>query len=245
MVRSLIAKIAVIVAAALIAALTQCALAGGPLTIDALLAMRGGFPENAEMHAGRQGLSLSEFLSLHKRSAASMLPDELGKITAIRDAQAKPSPSEPIQKVVPACDICRYATGAKKVRGFVTLCRDVAHYRTVSDFYYGLRLDYPGTRFAPDMESIGIIRFRARNAGKCIVPRSAVLGGEFSDPYPFGGHGFTTGTNGRLGAPEWVMPESAELEDGSAIFEMRSDGTERLIATYKRGRFVMEAGSGK
>lgn len=212
-------------------------------SIENVFRLRGGFPETAEAKAESTGLKLEDFLKLQKCSASSMLPEELKKLNEIRESQIKPSPAVLMQKVVPSGDIGRYISGEKKVKGFLSVCADTAGYRTVNDFYYGLRLDYPGSKYSHGMKSIGIIRFKAKNASKCIIPRSRGFGGDFSDPYPFGGHGFTTGTNGRLGTPEWVLQEPADLYDGAAIFELWSDGEETLRAIFRNGKFDRVTGN--
>ena len=113
-------------------------------------------------------------------------------------------------------------------------------YETVQDMYYGLRLDYDGTYFKPEGENYAVIRFYAANADQAVVPKSPANGGDVEDPYPFGGAGFTTGTNGRWGSPEWVMNEFTVPDDGAQLFEIQEDGTEILRGVYtaEAGQFV-------
>ena len=146
-----------------------------------------------------------------------------------------------MQKVITTYDMNKYLTGEYKTpKGFISICADVKQYKNMQDDYYGLRLDYEGTYFKPVEKSYAVIRFQAANIGKAIIPKAEVNGGTYQDPYPFGGVGFTTGTNGRWGSPEWVMPEFTVLDDGAQLFEIFQDGTEVLKAVYRAeaGQFI-------
>ena len=55
------------------------------------------------------------------------------------------------------------------------------------------------------------------------------------------GMGLPSGTNGRLGVPEWKMNSFADLQNGEAeLWEVFSDGSEVLKARFDKqlGRFV-------
>ena len=66
--------------------------------------------------------------------------------------------------------------------------------------------------------------------------------GDFKDPYPFTSHGFTAGTKGRIGVPEFTIPSGlgVSIEDGTEIWEVFNDGTEKLRAVYngKLNKFI-------
>lgn len=205
-----------------------------------VFSLRGGFPETIEKAAALNGLSLDAFYDLQSRTPSAMTADNFAKMTLIRKAQIRPDASVLMQKVISGRKIEKYLDGTYvSPRGFVSVCADIVHYRTISDFYYGLRLDYEGTDFKPDSKSIGIIRFKALNAGDCIVPLAFGFGGSFKDKYPFGGHGFTAGINHRLGTPEWFIEDNADLLCGQ-IFEFFDDGTEILIGIYNREKKCFE-----
>jgi hypothetical protein len=152
----------------------------------------------------------------------------------IRAQQLSPTPDTLMQKVITAYDMNKYLSGEYKTpKGFISICADVKQYKNVSDCYYGLRLDYAGTYFKPDDQSYAVIRFKAANIEKAIIPKAKINNGTYLDPYPFGGVGFTTGTNGRWGSPEWVMPEFTVLDEGAQLFEIFQDGTEVLKGIYR------------
>jgi hypothetical protein len=206
-----------------------------------LQSLQGGFVDTIAQYAGEEGLTVAEFKALCEKAAGNMSPDELGKMNNIRAKQMKPTPDTLMQKVITIYDMNKYLSGEYKTpKGFISICADVKQYKNLQDCYYGLRLDYDGTYFKPDEKSYAVIRFKAANIEKAITPRSETNSGTFKDPYPFGGAGFTTGTNGRWGSPEWVMPEFTVLDDGAQLFELFQDGTEVLKAIYRAeaGNFV-------
>jgi len=57
--------------------------------------------------------------------------------------------------------------------------------------------------------------------------------------YPFTVHGFTSGSNGRLGVPEWHFQSRIDIQEGTEIWEIFNDGTEELRAIYRSGKFVI------
>ena len=46
--------------------------------------------------------------------------------------------------------------------------------------------------------------------------------------YPFTRNGFTSGNNGRLGIPEYVLDKRVSPKIGSEIWRIKPDGTEEL-----------------
>ncbi len=208
---------------------------------DRLQKLEGGFTDTIEAYAQEQGLTVEEFQALCEKAAADMTGEELAKMNAIRNRQIVPDENTLMQKVITTYDMNKYLSGEYKTpKGFVSACADVKQYKTTQDMYYGLRLDYEGTYFKPEGESYAVIRFYATNIDQAVIPKSPANGGTVEDPYPFGGAGFTTGTNGRWGSPEWVMSEFTVLVDGAQLFEVSEDGTETLRGVYtaEAGQFV-------
>ena len=203
--------------------------------LNYVLQLKGGFPYTIEQYAKEQNMTLEHFLYLENHSSYSILEDELKKIYEIRLKQIKPDSNTLMQKLVTIEKMEQYLNGdIKAPQGFISVCADLVHCRTIADFYYTLRMDYPNTQYSPDDEAIGIIRFKASNLDKCFIPFNKNLGGTYESPYPFPftGHGFTAGGNGRWGSPEWVILEPVKLLKGSKIFELRKDGTEILRGVY-------------
>ena len=84
--------------------------------------------------------------------------------------------------------------------------------------------------------SCGVIRFKTSSASDFAIPGKELLGSN-GDPYT--SHGFTSGNNGRLGVPEWYVGKGkyATIEDGSEIWEIFNDGTEKLRAIFDGVKF--------
>ena len=52
--------------------------------------------------------------------------------------------------------------------------------------------------------------------------------------YPFTRNGFTSGNNGRLGIPEYVLDKRVSQKIGAEIWRIKPDGTEELIGVFKK-----------
>lgn len=89
-----------------------------------------------------------------------------------------------------------------------------------------MRLDYPGTQFDLAQKSFGVIRYRTANP-QLIIPKLPDVKGDL----PYTGNGFTGGTNGKLGAPEWKSPLERPM-DGAELYEVFADGREVLRAVF-------------
>ena len=78
------------------------------------------------------------------------------------------------------------------------------------------------------------IRFTSDNIPlKVDIPR----GSKFKDPYPFTSHGFTAGTNRRIGVPEFCTTSPIKIEVGSEIWKISRDGKQTLYAIMGKSKF--------
>ncbi len=86
----------------------------------------------------------------------------------------------------------------------------------------------------------GAIRFKANNIEKAEIPKSPANLGTVEDPAPFTGHGFTAANEGRLAVPEWKSDDWFDLQEGSELWEVFSNGSEQLKAVYSisAGKFI-------
>ena len=57
--------------------------------------------------------------------------------------------------------------------------------------------------------------------------------------YPFTAHGFTAGTNRRIGVPEFCTTSPIKIEVGSEIWKISRDGKQTLYAVFKEGKFIV------
>lgn len=204
--------------------------------------LSGGFTDTIDQYAKAENWTVDEFKKVCELPASSMSAIQLAGMNRIRDKQLKIDDKTLLQKVATTYDMNKYLSGEYKTpKGFVSICADVNQYKTLEDMFYGLRLDYTGTYFKPDDESYSVTRFCAENGSQAAIPKSPANGGTVEDPYPFGGAGFTTGTNGRFGSPEWTLPGFAQIAEGGAqLFEVYQDGSELLRGVYNEeaGRFL-------
>jgi hypothetical protein len=203
-------------------------------------ALAGGFVDTIGQYCLDEGITVERFRELCQLRAEDMTPEELGIMNGIRARQWTASDNVLMQKVITLYDMNKYLNGEYLTpRGSVSICADVKQYVTTSDMYYGLRLDYAGTYFTL-AEDFAVVRFFAVNADIATIPLSPFNGGDCTDPYPFGGVGFTTGTNGVWGSPEWKFSVFTVLVDGAEIFQVDGRGRETLVGVYvaESGRFV-------
>lgn len=200
-----------------------------------------GFVNNIKSLLAEEGLTMDDFHYMMQKSTNALTDVENEAINRIRNNLPKPNSTTVMQKVIPQRDINKYIKindPYNNVGGYVTKAADVKHLESFDDIYHGLRLDYKGTKFFIEDGSCGVIRFKSNNSKSVIIPS----GGSYAKyDYPFTAHGFTAGKNGRLGAPEWHLPNRVDLNDGSELWEVFSDGSEKLKAIFNEElkRFIV------
>lgn len=196
-----------------------------------------GFSDNISSLVAKEGLSLEEFKILQAKTAESLTTAQRAAINRIRSSILQPDANTVMQKIIPQSDMSKYISGEyTSCKGYVTTTQDAKHLKTTEDIYYGMRLNYEGTKFTPTDQSCGIIRFKANNASEAIVPKIPKNGGSITDGEPFTGHGFTAGNNGRLSVPEWKMDKWFDMQDGAELWQVTSDGTETLKAIFSKSQ---------
>jgi len=214
----------------------------GKYTKEAI-AKEKGFTDILPNLLKKEGLTMDDFHYMMQKHANALTPNEIKKLTRIRKAIPKPDKNTLMQKVVTKETMNRYLEGkyAGEVGGSVAIASDTKHLKTFEDYYYGLRLDYKLSNgkyeFYLEEGSCGVIRFKSTEIpDKIIIPK----GGTFDEwNYPFTSTGFTSGNNGRLGVPEWNLPERIKFTDGDEIWEVFNDGTQRLRGVYKNNSFII------
>ena len=98
-----------------------------------------------------------------------------------------------------------------KIESNYRRCGQSSWYKTFKNYwrdYYGLRLGYEKTL----------------NLDNLVPP----IDSRFTSEYPFTRNGFTSGNNGRLGIPEYVLDKRVSPKIGSEIWRIKPDGTEEL-----------------
>ena len=80
--------------------------------------------------------------------------------------------------------------------------------------------------------SCGVIRFKSEDALQILViPTSEDM------DYLFTSHGFTAGTNRRIGVPEFCTTSPIKIEVGSEIWKISRDGKQTLYAIMGKSKF--------
>lgn len=78
-----------------------------------------------------------------------------------------------LQKVIPLRLVEPYLTGRRSViAGYVYRAGDCA-FRSLTDLYHALRLDYEGSEFSPDMPDVYVLRWPALDLGAALAPPPA------------------------------------------------------------------------
>ena len=199
-----------------------------------------GFIEQKNNLLVAAGLSEQEFISLSTDSAWSLSETDRDKLRQFRESIDGPGGSAILEKVIPLQDVATYMnnTYGGTVGGFVSVAADIKSLSTMSDIYYGLRLDYSGTKFLPDGAGYAIIRFTSNNTDKLKIPYCVEMGGTNSHSWPNTGGGFTSSTLGEGGFPEYTFTNYFAPNQGGELYEVTPLGNEILRATFTGTKWV-------
>jgi hypothetical protein len=145
-----------------------------------------------------------------------------------------------MEKVIPLQDLATYMnnTYGGTVGGFVSAAADLKSISTMHDIYWGLRLDYPGTKFLPDGAGFAVIRFTSSQNSHLAVPYCIEMGGTKAYAWPSTGGGFTSSTLGDGGIPEYTFDNYYAPNQGAEIYEVTPLGNEILRSTYRLNKWV-------
>lgn len=175
-----------------------------------------------------------------------LTPAEQAVLVDIRNSIPMPVEGEFIQKVIDPATAQRYLANlvvdggfdAQRVRGFVTTASDTVHLTTPGEIFDGLALNYSGTPFNPDEQTVAVLRLPAdaNVVDNVSVPQATSLGGSYDAPPPYTGNGFTA--TGASVIPEYQL-ESVRLPAGTEMWEVTQSGTQRLIGVYDGGTWVV------
>ncbi len=189
--------------------------------------------EAAEMSAG-------EFAEWSTDSAWSLKPAEQSKLRAVREGITVPSTSALLEKVIALQDVPVYMNNiyGGTIGGFVSAAADIKSLLTMHDMYYGMRLDYPGTKFLPDGAGYAVIRFTSSQVSQLEIPYCVEMGGTFAHAWPNTGGGFTSSTLGDGGFPEYRFRNYYPPDQGAELYEVTPLGKEILRATFEETKWV-------
>lgn len=217
---------------------TPVVISEGIHTHPAIQSMKG-FEEEKETLLAHENLTVQEFIKLSTDSAWALPPDKQTQLKNIRNGVSKPDPQTLLQKVIPLEDLSTYMNNiyGGTIGGFVAEAADVKSVVTMPDVYWGLRLDYAGTKFREHGAGYAVIRFYSKATAAMTIPYAPELGGTQAHAWPNGGGGFTTSTLGQGGYPEWVMSGYSAPEEGAELYEITPLGREILRSVFKSGKW--------
>jgi hypothetical protein len=141
-----------------------------------------------------------------------------------------------MQKAVPASKVDFYLErGYDRVCGFVHRATEVAHLRTPAELRAALGLSYPGSPFAPDDDTVYVLRWPAYRPSLYRIPyggqtESAMraMEGWVIQRGPFRGNGFAPGESADVIAEFKV--DSVRLPHGAQLWRVKADATEEMVA---------------
>lgn len=189
----------------------------------------------SEMRAAIRSAGLSEysFTKLRLKDVKQLTAEERKALKQIRESVPMPNSDTRMQKIIPIEDVDKYVSGEYSIRGFVSRADD-GLFKNPTDAFDSLRLDYKETKFVRRGDSVGIIRYSTAESADAKIPYSPELGGTFEFDSPFTGNGFTKSLNGHI-VPEYHTKELEQLNPGSKMYELKTDGTLTEIAEYVKG----------
>lgn len=204
-----------------------------------------GFFDYLPQYLSHSSLSETEFKRLSTAITTDLPEEDRIKLKSFRESLPFPVASTLLQKVIPLNDIGEYMDNVYggTVGGFVSVVGDVKSLKTMYQVYWGLRLDYAGTKFKPDGAGYALIRFYSYSLHHLYVPYGPAMGGDIQDPPPFGGGGFTTSTLGFGGTPEYKFDSYYTPSEGAELYESTPSGNLILRSVYTGGKWRTYEGS--
>lgn len=199
-----------------------------------------GFSEHRNSLLLNSGLSFSEFVSLSTDSAWSLNDIEKNKLLELRNAVMVPDKNTIIEKVIPLQDVATYMNNVYggTIGGFVSSAADIKDLSTMEDIFWGLRLDYKGSKFLADGAGYSVIRFTSSFTDHLYIPFCNELGGTYPHSWPNTGGGFTSSTLGDGGYPEYCFDNYYIPDQGSEIYEVTPMGNEILRARFEGNKWI-------
>lgn len=193
-----------------------------------------GFSEQRTELLVNATMSLNEFISFSTDSAWHLSYGDKSRLRELREGVSFPTASTVVQKVIALEDVALYMnnTYGGTVGGFVSSAGDVKSLKTLSDVYYGMRLDYSGTKFSPDGGGYAVLRFTSNVTGNLSIPYCEEMGGTRSHAWPNTGGGFTASTLGDGGFPEYTFDSYYAPNQGGELYEVTPAGNEILRAQF-------------
>jgi len=200
-----------------------------------------GFAEERDGLLASAQMSRNEFIRISTDSAWSLGESDKCRLRQVRGGVRFPSDSTILQKVIPLEDVALYInnTYGGTIGGFVSSAGDVKNLTKFCDVYYGLRLDYPGTKFSPGGGGYAVLRFTSNVTDNLSIPYCEEMGGTKSHSWPTTGGGFTSSSLGDGGFPEYTFTSYYAPNQGGELYEVTPAGNEILRAHFNGSQWIV------
>lgn len=193
------------------------------------------------------GVTQRDFIAWSTDSAWSLSSKNQIALGQVRSSIPKPTEKTILQKVISLEEVPVYMnnTYGGTIGGFVSVAADMKKISTMYDTFWGLRLDYKGTKFKENGAGYAVIRFYSPVPQKLTIPFCKEMGGEQPHEWPNTGGGFTASTLSDGGYPEYKFDGYSAPRDGAELYEVTPEGREILRSTYSsdKGWKTNEIGS--
>lgn len=228
---------------------------GAPRTLEAYAGR--SFKDHAEPLVEKYGWTMDEFKAKMMTPTHELSQRDADTLKLIRESVPTPKAGDWGQKVYSGDALDAFLNQpshdadpnhwTQTISTFFSRMEDVSALKTPGEVYTGLRLDYEGTRFKLEDESMVAIRFKMSKDDMAYTPYGgnnaegkAKMGGEHSSGWPFTGNGFAS-SDAHL-VPEFHLRSKIRIPDGAQLWEIRADGTEVLHAEYSEldGKFMLK-----
>lgn len=216
----------------------------GKLNAQHIAGIRG-FVENKPTLLQHHNMTNMEFIALSTVLAANLSETDKAKLKTLRNDLPVPNQQTLFQKTIPLSETAIYMenTYGGSVGGFFSVAADIKQLRSMKEVFWGLRLDYPDTKFKEDGAGYAIIRFYPVQTDSIVIPYSLEMGGRTIGKWPFSGGGFTTSTLGEGGFPEYKYNGYYLPAEGAELYECTPSGREILRAVFQSGKWVTAEGT--
>lgn len=197
-----------------------------------------GFEEQREQILSRNNVTPRDFIAWSTDSAWSLPSHAQIALRNTRTSIPAPASNVLLQKVIALEDIATYMnnTYGGTVGGFVSVAADMKRVSTMYDTYWGLRLDYSGTKFRENGAGYAVIRFYSEATKTMSIPFCTELGGTQAHAWPNTGGGFTASKLSAGGYPEYTFKGYSAPRHGAELYEVTPEGREILRSKYIEGK---------
>jgi len=194
-----------------------------------------GFPDQIDSLLRVSGLNREEFIQMSTDSAWGLNDADKTTLKNFRNRLPYPDNTTVLQKIIPLQDVAVYMNNTYKgtIGGFFSVASDIKTLKTMHEIYYGLRLDYNGSKFLSNGAGYAVIRFTSSFTDQTSIPYCVEMGGNKPHLWPGTGGGFTSSTLGEGGYPEYCFANYFPPDQGAELYEVTPKGNEILRATFQ------------